>query len=663
MPSHQQVTAARNIRTVFLEKRQRYVLLNARCQAGKTGAYQELSRLMLGNGDVNRVYILCGSNETELRDQAHADTKAANPAAYAAGLITVLFRQDFKDIVMDITRALIVVDESHLDQGHNQQLGQFLDRHGLSMDGNPGPLETNDTFIVSVDATPYSEIAALSHKESYQKHVEVLEVGSSYFGLAEYKYRGLINPTYDLSRPEASTAFTEMCRSKGPKYGLMRFSSSKASQEQLVLACAAYLRIGGQVFFFTAEKEEISIASMITAPTVPTLIIIRGRLRAGKVVPKQHVSFVWEDAESSKTDSLLQGLLGRMCGYPFSDTNPYGYGDTMPLIFVPKSAMARHEDKVVKASEIERAIMDYPLAIPTKGTNLKKDRIATRPANGKTECPPLRLTWDAEDDDWSFTDRFEDKFRHGTDRLDIGRRCLEMLSKNLNLIRDSPNYSADQKQEILEQITHADLTAPHSFALRHLEGESQSKWFKKLLTAHENGTAAGEPIDECRPLNFVVTYHGYRAPHANKRHLYVVFYTDATVGASPSMMAVDLKSRIPRTNGKSIFSIHAQQVDRPLVAGGVVGIDETKIRTPILLETALREYLRLYKESTLTVARCIQSNQGRFTLSRGAFHYVGPKQNDVEVMCARLGREFGVKMKIIYARSSNDSFNIKKIEW
>jgi hypothetical protein len=649
MPSHQQVTAARNIRNVFLEKRLRYAMLNARCQAGKTGAFQELIRLMLGNGDVNRVYILCGSNETELRDQAHADTKAANPAAYAAGLITVLFRQDFKSIVMDITRTLIVVDESHLDQGQNQQLDQFLARHGLSMDGNPGPLETNDTFIVSVDATPYSELSAMSHKESYQKHVEVLAVGSSYFGLAEYKYRGLINPTYDLSRSEESTRFTEMCRSMGPKYGLMRFSSSKASQEQLVLACAAYLRIGGQVFFFTAEKEEISIASMITAPTVPTLIIIRGRLRAGKVVPKQHISFVWEDAETSKTDSLLQGLLGRMCGYPVSETNPYGYGDTMPLIFVPKAALARCENKVVKASEIERAIMDYPLAIPTKGTNLRKEHIATRPANGKTQCPPLRLTWDAEGDEWT-PPTAEDG--------DVGEYCRAFLLAHENLLNDAP-FSIEQKTEIMGFIATA---YPHTRTLQTDPSASFKKYFSEVIASYESKTAVAENVTDCPPMTFFITKDAI-LPNSNRRHLYVIFYTDVTNGTSPSMMAVDLKSRIPRTNGKSIFSIHAQQVDRPLVAGGVVGIDETKIRAPVLLESALREYVRLYKESSLTVARCIQSNQGRFTLSREAFHYVSPKQNDVEVMCARLGRDFRVKMKIIYARSGVDSFNIKKIVW
>lgn len=667
MPYPEQETAARNIRAAFLQKPLRYAMLIARCQAGKTGAFQELIRLMLLNGDINRAYILCGSNEKELRSQAHADTAAANPAAYAAGEIEVFFRQDFKGAKMDVTRALIVIDESHMDQTQKQELDQFMGAHGLSMDGNPKTLDEKDAYIVSVDATPYSELSALMYKESHGKHIEQLAVGVGYFGLQDYFFGKHIQPTYDISTKPLS--FGTMARSAGRKYGLMRLTMGKHAQQQEAAAVAAYKRIGGKVYYYTADKTEIAITGvqknelklascLEDVPAVPTLIIIRGRLRAGKVVPKQHVAYIWEGAKVSKTDSLVQGLPGRMCGYDFGDVE--GQPIVRPTLFIPQSALTRHENKVVKASEIERAIMEYPLALPTTGTNLKKGHIAARAANGKTQCPPLRLTWDAEGDDWSFTEKFEKKFSRGEDRVIIQERCYALLLENLEAIRNSPNYSAKQKQEILEQIVPAGAGHAH---IRNLQGTSQEAYFKHLREAHDAGTAPSEHISQQDSLNFVITYRGYKAPHANHRHLYVIFYTDATGGTSPSMMAVDLKSRIPQTNGKSIFSIHEQQVDRPLVAGGVVGLDETKIKTPELLEGALREYLRLYRESALTVSRCIQSNKERFCLSKAAFNYVSPKQNDVAMMCAELGREFGVKMKITYARSSAGTFNLKKIEW
>ena len=649
MPHPEQITAANNIRAEFLSKRFRYAMLIARCQAGKTGAFQELIRLMLLNGDINRAYILCGSSETELRDQAHVDTILANPVAYARGEIKVLFRQDFKGAEMDVTRALIIVDESHLDQTQKQELDLFLSRYGLSMAGDPRVLAEKDTFMLSVDATPYSELSALLHKESHLKHVEQLAPGAGYFGIQEYLYGGLMKPTYDISSAEA--AFQELVISRGKKYAIMRLNAGKHAEKQEAVATAVYRRLGGNVLYFTAEKTQIEISKLNDAPDVATLVIVRGRLRAGKVVPKQHISFVWEGAKTSKTDALVQGLLGRMCGYPMSAGNPYGYGDEKPLIFLPQSALTRREGKVVKASELERAIMEYPVALPTMGTNLKKAPIASRASNGKTQCPPLRLVWPAADsDEWTPLT--------GEDGSVCGEDCRNLLKKQVGLIDDAP-FSAEQKTEITGFIATA---YPHTRTLQTNTSESFKKYFSAVIAACESKTAVVEHVAECPQMTFFITKDAI-LPNSNKRHLYVVFYTTATSGVVPGMMAVDLKSRIPQTNGKSVFSVHDHHVDRPLVAGGVVGFDESKVKTPALLESALRDYLRLYRESSLTVARCIQSNKERFTLSKPGFHYLGPKQNDVEAICVQLGREFGVKMKVTYARSGTDSFNVKKIEW
>ena len=661
MPSDQQSTAANNIRAEFLSKRFRYAMLIARCQAGKTGAFQELIRLMLLNGDINRAYILCGSSETELRDQAHADTRKANADAYSRGDIKVLFRQDFKGADLDITRALIVVDESHLDQTQKQELDLFLGRYGLSMAGDPRVLAEKDTFMLSVDATPYSELSALMYKESPPKHVEQLAPGANYFGIQDYLYGGLMKATYDISSAEA--AFEELVRSRGKKYAIMRLNTGKHAEKQEAVATAVYRRLGGKVLFFTAEKTQIEISKLNVAPEVATLIIVRGRLRAGKVVPKKHVSFVWEGAKASKTDALVQGLLGRMCGYPFSEENPSGYGDEKPLIFVPQSALTRREDKVVKASELERAIMEYPVALPTMGTNLKKGHIANRASNGKTQCPPLRLEWPvADSDEWTPLT--------GEGGSVSGEDCRDLLKRNLSVIDAAP-FSTEQKMEIKGFIATA---YPHTRTLKRTlqrappseNSDSFKKYFSAVIAACESKTAVAEHVANFPQMTFFIITRDDIVPHANHRHLYVIFYTEATNGAAPSVMAVDLKSRIPQTNGKSGFTPHILEphVDTVPVAGGVTYFDDSKVKTPALLESALRLYLqRYFDDEVLRMSRCIQSNKQRFSLSKRAFHYVSSKQNEVETICGKLGSEFGVKMKIIYARSGADSFNVKQIEW
>jgi hypothetical protein len=54
---------------------------------------------------------------------------------------------------------------------------------------------------------------------------------------------------------------------------------------------------------------------MKTQPETHTIIIVKGMLRMGKEVHKEHVNFCMETATNPKTDTVLQGLMGRMCGY------------------------------------------------------------------------------------------------------------------------------------------------------------------------------------------------------------------------------------------------------------------------------------------------------------------------------------------------------------
>ena len=666
----EQKAAASNIFTAFTneEAEMKYALLSAFCQSGKSGAFHYLIRLMLQKGIIQHAYILCGSSETILRNQAKEDTKKFNPEYYKddnTGAIQVYFRQDFEKTTMDVVNTLIVVDESHLDQGQNQMLATFLSRHGgISMDGNPIPLKEKNTFFLSVDATPYAELAALEHKESHPKHVETLVPGPGYYGLAQYNFDGRLKETFSInSQP---VRFAKLLKEYRKKYALLRLTNmgktSKEDEEKVVEICQ---KLGLPVCYYLEGKKDIAItqkeraelrlkASLEDEPEKTTVVIFRGCLRAGKVVPKQHIGFVWEGSAKGKTDSLVQGLPGRMCGYDFNKDG------SKPMLFVPPDSLKENLTKFIKASEMMRAIIGG-LVLPQKATNLKKVHVAAAPTNGTTECPPLRLCWDEDDDDWTFTDKFEAQNRTGESRLDIGRRCHEVLSKNLDLIRNCPNYTDEQKAEILAQITQANLEAPHSFALRHMEGDSQTNWFKKLLAGYEKGTNTGEIIDGCCPLNFVVTYHGYKAPGANRKYLYVVFYTKA--GAKLGMEQFPLGYRIAPTNGKSHFSIHDSSTSEPAVAGGIAAMNADNIKNPESLHSFIDEYMTQWKTSpNIMYSRSIVCNKDAFRFSLKTFP--GGKK-DVESICSQLGTKFGVKMSVKgkKGRVTEGYFNLAEISW
>jgi hypothetical protein len=595
---------------------------------------------MIRSGQIQRAYILCGSSETELRDQAKEDAEKHNHGAP----IEVLFRQDFKGFTMDITNALIVVDESHMDAGTGMQMDQFLGKHGLSMDGNPKELMEKNAFLVSVSATPYAEICAIEHKETpYAKHIENLVSGDGYFGLSQYTYGGLLKSTFDVTKKEKDfeALFTD-----APKYGLMRLSQSKHCDKQEAAIKAICRKKGYKVVYNTAEKSEIAIDDLENAPSVNTVIIVRGRLRAGKVVCKKHVAFVWEGAKSSDTAALVQGLPGRMCGYEF--------GETKPLIFVPPPTLMDYEKKVIKSSEMERAIL-CPTLMPRKSKFLVPGALPSRPSNGTFQCPPIRLVdegVEGDEGDWFFTSELAK-----LSMAEIRESCYNLLVRNLNAIETAP-LSLEQKTEILEKILATPWQDAH---LRRCSDITQRKYYTSLLEAHATSSAVSEQISDFPFLNFV-TWSGSKLAGANKRHVYVIFYTEASSGVG-GVLQTPLTARVPKTNGKSQFSVHDRDFKEPPVAGGVVGFNEASIKTPATFEKALRDYLTLFKESELDFARKIESSSSRFQLDKRTFEYKSAKDNKIEEVCKRLGKEFKLKMEVKYIRSSATHFNVKTITW
>ncbi len=657
--STQQQLAADNIARTFTTTSVRYAILMARCQSGKTGAFHALIRKMLSEGSVQQVYILCGSNETELRDQAHNDTREKNGDFLAAGKITVLFRQDFERTTMNIANTLIVLDESHLDQTVNSQLDKFLGRHGLSLDGNPVTLETNNAYIVSVDATPYSELASLIHKETpYPKHVEELLAGPSYFGLGDYKGRGLLRKTFKISEGVGAVKFARLLREVPRKWVLMRLSGGRSASADETMVRRICHGAGMSVKYFTTDASDSpqigSIDDLAVAPPVTTVVIIRGRLRAGKVVTKQHIGFVWEGAAAPKTDALVQGLPGRMCGYDFGDS------DERPMIFVSPAAMKEYEDKVVRASEMGRAILEYPMALPTKGTNLKKGFVANlaRREDGSVrhQNPPLAISYDLTDAG------YEALSNPRSAHADVRTALQTLLREKAAVLRAevirSTAYTDDQKAEILSYISRG---APPYF-----RRTAQTHYYESLIKAYKNKTTPSEHISGY-PDIAVVTYDPdyARIPGAIPNRVFVIFYTDSRPPLG--LGSVHLESRIPRTTGRSLFTPHVRDFAAPIVAGGVAGFREEATRTPAGFEAALTEYLTAWRDTeALTFARRIQSVTGRFSLNKTAFHYTDVRTNDVQLICHRVGANFGVSLDVKFTRGSageGGHFNIKEITW
>jgi hypothetical protein len=350
-----QIIASNNVLSKYREG-VRYAIMQAPCQSGKTGTFQKLIRDMLSMSLIERAYVVCGSAETRLRDQANEDTQNYNNDFFDAGKISIVFHSAFGKTTMNIQNTLIVLDESHLVQTVGQKLELFFYKHGITMDGNPQTLERNNTYILTVSATGWSELSTIVYAETkFPKYIETLIPGEGYKGADEFTKQFKVQKTYNIGSEKGYEQFERLIQQ--PKYKkkwlLVRLKSSEfglKAEYAIIKICmkheinyAYYSSLKAEIPQIALTKFEdrkgefgILVGNLEEQPEKTTVVFIRECLRAGKVVPKKYIGFVWEGSKMPKTDSLYQGLPGRMMGYE--------YGTALPDIFIPRSILGLPDD-------------------------------------------------------------------------------------------------------------------------------------------------------------------------------------------------------------------------------------------------------------------------------------------------------------------------------
>ena len=684
-----QIRAARAILDIFTAREVCYVLLNALLQAGKTGTFQTLATMALDAGLVDRVYILCGSNETLLRDQAEADTREYNRAHFVARRIKVVFRQDFPKTELNTHRALLIVDESHLDSGEGQMMSEFLGRHDLNLAGTIPSMLANETYICSVSATPFAERSKMLDGTSPGKKEVRLEPGEGYFGLDAYKAAGKLLPTFDIAKePERFAAL--LTAPVTPKWILFRCRNN-AAKERLVrdIARAAGIR----VLEYTSKRSDIAITAdeltgadsrecMEAPPTVTTLVIVQGRLCVGKVVTKHHVAFVWENSADPKTDTLVQGLPGRMCGFAL--------GAEKPTIYVPATALKERVRSVVAAA-VDMAHGDSEIGryldgaaggevVALHGTHLLGGRVAktphTRDGRPVTQCPPILLdfTADAASDEADWTERadFIDRLRTTT-------------------LTGTDAQQAEMRMYI-EEAGGARVPA------RHLQcGSSASHfgYFASIHAAVASGTTPAQNIGAEEPPRLTICMvhdtattspHWAAARKAGLKvgHAYAIFYTHA--GAE--LPVVHTESRVGTTRTDTVFdrtllaavtsvATAAARTHVAAVAAAVGGagtedlapegivtgcLSEAVKRDPAALRAALHELVTVQRRGHVDIKPFITC----FHPDRAAYHWRSKTDNDLVRLLVELGPRLGVKFTTKFdGRKDKDRpyFHVEYICW
>ncbi len=212
---------------------------------------------------------------------------------------------------------LVIWDESHFAQNSQNWPARFLRRCGLSVGGTArgdAKWAEKRSFFLSVSATPFAEFSAKHgrEKDRVTRSIVIHEPADAYVGVMDFKEADAILPAYRVQ--ENKEEFTALLASYATekKYALIR-----SRNLDIVKACCRAAGIEYKNYFNGAlELAGGDIKKALKdAPARFTVVGLKQMCRMGEVIPKEHVAFVFEEAKESKTDTLLQSLLGRMCGH------------------------------------------------------------------------------------------------------------------------------------------------------------------------------------------------------------------------------------------------------------------------------------------------------------------------------------------------------------
>lgn len=359
----------------------RWVILQAQMQSGKTETYLfdacERLRLRL----VENVVIFSGNAETDLKEQLKKEVLGLGDAKFygkyeiyleeIVGLSTrerrpildliktniqVFWGTELKNYSGPTSNTLFIWEESHHAQSVNNCPAKFLRSVGISANGDNAILSENNNFVVSISATPFSELSDKHHLKQ-AKLVVIMTPGVNYVSVKEIRDSGRLK---GYSNMQEGLQLALATPHDSPMYAIIRIS---VKNEDIVKSVISRCGWNYVVFDSLAKGEEKTIGenawnNMARKPEQDTVILIRGKCRMGKNLQKSHVLFVFETAKNSNTDTVLQGLLGRVCGY----------ADGSERIDVWLNS------KIINSREIDRYIdmTDGVEVIPRKAMNLEK---------------------------------------------------------------------------------------------------------------------------------------------------------------------------------------------------------------------------------------------------------------------------------------------------
>ena len=341
--SVEQTNAADEICTK-LQEGCNYVMLVAQPQSGKTKTYMQVVLSMLITGLFTQIYIITGCRDVSLRSQTENDVKnflngyisdnngKLNLSTLQLLLsacdqnIKIAYGQDIKKLgKLKINKnTLIIHDESHYAQDHKNTTYQFYHQEGihtLLSNGDYSNLNNNRIAMISVSATPFSELICDINTNDHQKAKVKLLPAPGYRGVGYVLDKRQIHQSFPITENNKDK-LKNILKEKyltDPKYIIIR---SNKIGTNILKSIARELDISFEYYYGNNDvsqlfkNEKFAYENLSKKPSKTTIVHVAGKLRLGQVINnKEHIAMVFESTQSPNVDTILQGLMGRVFGY------------------------------------------------------------------------------------------------------------------------------------------------------------------------------------------------------------------------------------------------------------------------------------------------------------------------------------------------------------
>ena len=465
-----QINAANKIIELFNNGKY-YVQLQAQMQSGKTGTCLFTLFKMMCDYNISG-FILSGMSDIDIKEQwvnkieQHSEDYIAGKDRHLHKKFTKLknnlknniyFNSDLKKLtnLEDLRNSILIIDEIHYGACEYSQLSNVFKILGIEdilLGKTCSKLIEYNIKIISVSATRAVEDNMYNNLAQYPEIQNVwgrvyMNPGDGYKGIIDYYNNNNIIPSVNFTE-ENKAKITEILMSYKSKKKYMIFRCHNKKLEYL-----ENIFVNLKIPIIKYDQNNTDIFDE-TEPTEFSVVIIKGKYRLGKELNKKYICAVYETSEKTiNDDTLLQGLLGRVCGYNIKETIDIyipktkegitNLVQTFALVNRDYAEIGLNNTKFVpkrKANKIDPKHTDN-LNIVSSEDDEEEDN------SSYTYTIPTTIDYGASND--------EDYGFYNMNKKDISISMIQEILEHINL-EDNQTYSEEQKKQIKTLIENTE---------------------------------------------------------------------------------------------------------------------------------------------------------------------------------------------------------------